>query len=260
MGYNRIKTVRAGRLVCTVCYTAPMASDPPRERAGKTRISTAARRRINHRAAWQKLEQLLAANFARSDAFATLTYDDGHLPADREAAAANMRRFLRRLRGAFRRRGEELRYIYVTESVADAPGEPGRLHHHLVCSGGPAGWQLIQDLWRAGQVYIEPLLDGPNDGYEVRARYLVKERQPGTPGRLQGARAWTPSRGLEKPEITTDLVPDTMTVTAPPGAFILEQYGDMNCWGSFLFLKYLLPESPPSRSRRGKEDRRRRRF
>ncbi len=58
----------------------------------------------------------------------------------------------------------------------------------------------------------------------------------------------------DKPKVTTELVPDTMTITAPPGAYILEQYGDMNCWGSFLFLKYLLPE-PPSRSRKS-EDRR----
>lgn len=260
MGYNRIKTVRAGRLVSSVCYTASMAADSPRERAGKSRISTAARRRINHRAVWQKLEQLLAANFSRSDSFSTLTYDDAHMPEGKGEAAANMRRFLRRLRAAFRRQGKELKYVYVTESVADAPGEAGRLHHHLVCSGGPGARQLIQDLWRAGQVHIEPLLDGPNDGYEARARYMVKERQPGTPGRRPGSRGWTPSKGLKKPVVTSELVPDTMTITAPPGVFILEQYGDMNCWGSFMFLKYLLSEPPPSRSRRGKENRQRWRF
>lgn len=259
MGYNRIKTVQAGRLVSSVCYTAPMPSDAPRERAGKSRISTAARQKINHRAAWQKLELLLAANFSRSDGFGTLTYDDAHLPGTVEEAAAYMRRFLRRLRAAFRRAGQELRYIYVTESMEDAPGEPGRLHHHIVVNGGPDVWPLINALWRAGQVHIEPLLEGQNDGYEARARYMVKERKPGTPGRRTGARAWTPSKNLDKPKVTTELVPDTMTITAPPGAFILEQYGDINCWGSFLFLKYLLPELP-SRSRRRKEDRQRRRI
>ena len=176
------------------------ASDALRERAGKSRISTAARQKINHRAAWQKLELLLAANFSRSDGFCTLTYDEEHLPGTVEEAAAYMRRFLRRLRTACRRAGRELRYIYVTESMGDAPGEPGRLHHHIIANGGPDVWPLINALWRAGQVHIEPLLEGQNDGYEARARYMVKERKPGTPGRRTGARAWTPSKNLTSPK------------------------------------------------------------
>ena len=66
MGKNRIKTVTAGRLVYAVCYSQPMASDAPAERAAKSRASSAARQKINFRAAWQRLELELAANFSGS--------------------------------------------------------------------------------------------------------------------------------------------------------------------------------------------------
>ena len=79
-----LKQVRAGRLVCAVVYTTAAAGDSPRARTQKQRASTAARDKLNARTSFQKLERTLAANFDNGDLFITLTYDDTHLPEDRE--------------------------------------------------------------------------------------------------------------------------------------------------------------------------------
>lgn len=250
MGKNRLKTVRAGRLVYTVCYTQALPSDEKAERREKQRVSSAARQRINFRQAWQKLELLLAANFAPHDWFVTLTYDDEHLPADRKAAGREMAKLWRALRAQRAAAGKELKYVYNIEAMADEPGASGRLHHHAVINAAGDAEEVLQALWGRGLVHIEPLLDGPTDSYEARARYLVKERQPGEVGRKTGLRAWIPSRNLQKPEVTSELVPDTVTVQAPPGAYILDRRSEQNSYGSYSYIKYLLPARRRKRKRK----------
>jgi len=250
MGKNRVKTVKAGRLVYSVCYTQATAADDKTARQAKQKISSAARQMLNFRAAWRKLELILAANFDRHDWFVTLTYDDAHLPPDRKAAGAEMGKFFRALRDQRKHDGKELLYAYNVEELPDEPGGERRLHHHafINCAGDPE--EVLQALWGRGVVYVEPLLDGPNDSYEARARYFVKERHPGAPGRKTGARAWIPSKNLKPPEVTSELVPDTVTVAAPPGAYILDHDEKQNVFGTFKFIKYLLPEKPSKRRRR----------
>lgn len=250
MGKNRLKTVTAGRLVYALCYSQPMGGDEPKERAAKNRISSAARQRLNFRQAWQKLELEIAANFGAGDWFVTLTYDDGHLPGDREAAVKYMGEFLKRLRAQRKRQGRELLYIYTTEEMPDEPGGHKRLHHHLIVNACPGDEELIPSLWAGGLVDLQPLLDGQHDGYEARARYMVKERHPGAVGRKVGLRAWTPSRNLKKPEVTSELVPENITVTPPPGAYVLDRAGDTNVFGSYVYIKYLLPAPRRGRPRR----------
>lgn len=239
---NRIKTVSAGRLRCVVCYTQAAAGDEPRQRQAKQRLSSKARQMLNFRAAWQRLELLLAANFEADDLFLTLTFDDDHLPDDRDGATAAVRRFLQRLRAARRKRSSEVKYVYCVESMPDAPGEDRRLHVHMILNAAGDSADEIESLWRGGQVFAAPLLSGRNDGYEARARYMVKERHPGAYGRKVGLRAWNSSQNLAKPETTSELVPETLTAAAPPDAYVLDRHGETNAFGSYLYLKYLLPE------------------
>lgn len=250
MGKNRLKTVTAGRLVYAVCYSQPMGSDEPKERAAKSRLSSAARQRINFRHAWQKLELILAANFEPTDWWITLTYDDDHLPEAREDAQKYIASFMKRLRAQRKRQGRELLYVYNVEEMPDEPGEEKRLHHHLVIPRVPGDEEIIPSLWAAGLVDLQPLLDGQYDSYEARARYMVKERHPGVVGRKTGLRAWTSSRNLKKPEVTSELVPENITITPPPGAYVLDRAGDTNVFGSYIYIKYLLPVPRRGRQRR----------
>ena len=225
-------------MVRAVLYTQPLAADEPTQRAAKSRVSSAARAKLNQRAMWQKCEALMAANFDRHDLWVTLTYRDADLPHSREQAVRCLSRFLAELRLVRREAGDETRYIKNVEHLTD-DGEPGRWHHHVVLNSTGADVETICALWsRYGDnVQIEGLLDGAD--YEARARYLCKERQPA------GKQGFVPSRGLLRPERTSEMVDDALTLSAPPGAVVLEVAQADNSWGRYCYIKYLLPYKPP---------------
>lgn len=249
---KRIKRIEAGRLGIMVIYTTPEAGDSPKARRQKLQASSAARERLNARYSYAKLERMLAANFDDGDLFVTLSYDDRHLPDSRDKAVRKIRRFLSLLRAARKERGQELRYIYVTEG--NYPG--GRLHHHLVVNGTGEDYEELRRLWIYGDnVQCAPLRITPQSSYEDLASYLTKEpREHGRPE--VGERTWTPSLGLYRPEPETEDVPSYVTLTAPPGAVVLSNEGPIrNGYGEFAWLKYLLP--PDAERKRPKAKRKR---
>lgn len=246
---KRLVQVRAGRMVKLLLYTQPTSSDEPKARAAKTQVSTPGRMAMNARTSAEKCEELMAANFDRRDLFVTLTYRDA--PASREAALRALGVFLRRLRLARDARGETLRYIKNAEHVRD-DGSEGRWHHHLVVNGTGADYEEIRELWSpwGDNVDFEGLLaDG--ESYASRARYMCKERPP------LGRQCWTPSRGLRRPQRTSELVDDSLTITdrsLPAGAVVLDAHEKHNEWGSYVYYKYLLPYREPRPKRRVRGD------
>ena len=232
---KRKKIIRAGRLCLAAVYTVPQVNDRPHVRAAKTRCSTAARQRMNLKRAARKLELLIAANFVPGDLFITLTYDDAHLPADRQTALKRLRKFLRQLKETRKKRGHGTPYIYVTEGLhGDA-----RVHHHLILSAAGNDLEELQSLWPCGMIELD-WLGAPND-YAALAEYLTKEPREGLRGNNE--RCWTSSLGLARPIEETSQVDDDLTLTAPPGAIVLETDGMRNEWGEFSYMKYLLPET-----------------
>lgn len=248
---KRLKTVRAGRLVFGVCYTQALASDSPKARAAKSKCSSEARKRLNFRAAWQKLRLLLCANFSRGDLFVTLSYDDAHLPPGRKEAKKAVQGFIDRMRAARKAEGEPFKYVYVTEELVD-DGRDRRLHHHMILNAGAArrDYELIRSLWTAGSS-IEILQLGEHslftDDFLELAQYLCKERDPDAKVYNVGDRCWCASRNLARPEVVSELVDDNVTICAPPGARILDSDHKMNEYGSYDYLVYLLPEQRPKR-------------
>ena len=227
---KRRKVIRAGDLVSEVIYTAPQPRDSARTRAEKSKITSEAQRKLNMKTAKRKMEMRIAANFGAGDLFVTLTFDDLHLPARREAALACVRYFLRLLRETRKARGDDLRYIYVLE------GQHGeaRYHFHIfINSTGAQDREDIESLWSYGEVgkikYIE------RDGYIALAEYVTKERKP------VGARSWVCSLNLKQPVIESSFVPDGDAVAVPPDAHVIEREERLNEWGSFQYVKYWLP-------------------
>lgn len=244
---KRRKMIYAGRMVCGVVYSAAYPSDAPHVRQGKVRMSTQARQAVNLRRAWQKLELLLAANFDGSALVLGLTYRDADLPRCRAEAVRRLKRFIARMREHRRRQGRTLPYIYVTEGLHTQ----GRLHHHMVIDGGPGDLDAVRALWEYGeQVEVERL---DIYGYEALAKYLTKE--PRECGGTGGARSWTPSRGLKKPEEVGGWVSDDTALSPPAGCTVLERREAQNEFGGYTYIKYLLPEFKPRKvrapSRRG---------
>ena len=109
-----IKHIKAGLLHVEVIGTIP-EREPGRRRGGRCRPTCPAQQFYNDKCSWRECELQLAANFSGRDLVLTLTYGDARLPADKRAADKEFQKFIRKLRTARRRRGEELRYIYVTE-------------------------------------------------------------------------------------------------------------------------------------------------
>lgn len=224
---KRKKTIRAGRLVQTIIYSAVTIADKmPHVRAQKSKCSTEAQRRMNHKHSWQKLETLLAANFDEGDFVVTLTYSDEELPYCRKLAVDRMRRHLRKIREAKGR----FPYIYVTE---EKHGD-GRLHHHIVVKGEDV--EAVK-AWKWGSVSkIEPL---DIYGYEALAKYLTKEAiERKRPGR----RTWSESKGLTRPTVETEICKDDTDIAVPAGCIILNGDSKQYEFGSWRYIKYLEPK------------------
>ncbi len=230
-----LRELRAGRLGYAVLYSQSSIADPPRARAEKSKATTEARQKINLRTSWQRLELTLHSNFGRDDFLVTLTYDDAHLPSDRAEAVKRVKKFLTQVRTIRRKRGQELKYIYVTE---DKHGE-GRLHHHLVINGTGRDLDELRALWPDGHVHIQNLR--PRD-FGYLARYLTKE--PREYGKRLGAKTWSCSQNLQKPEKPkAEVVPDLMTLAVPPNADPLESSGGevrLGEFGTYSYIKYIL--------------------
>ena len=230
---KRKKVTTAGLLVKAVIYTPPQPRDSDYTRAAKSRMTTAARRAMNVHTAQSKLEMLLAANFGGEDLFCTLTYRDDCLPQKLKEAKKRIQAFVKAFRLQRRRKGIDLKYVYVTE------GRHGdkRCHHHIVINAcGPDDLELIYSLWRHGDVVdVERIA-----GYEFVevAKYITKEAAEDRPN---GAQMWTRSRNLEPPELESYFVSDDETLQPPPGAHVLEREEKQNEYGGFSYLKYKLP-------------------
>lgn len=226
------KTIIAGRIRKTAIYTAPEPRDGPRTRAAKSRATSAAQKHMNDKTARGRLELLLACNFSGRDLFLTLTYSPEHLPATRAEAVKRVRRFLTALRKVRRKRGAHLRYIYTTEGKH---GE-GRLHHHIMLNATRRDIEEIRSLWPYGDVVdIEPV--GCRE-FDQWAAYMTKESVEGRP---VGAQMWTCSKGLSRPIVVSEYVPNDTALGVPVGCHILEREEHMTEFGSYQYVKYKVP-------------------
>lgn len=248
---KRLKHIRAGLVNYDYLIAVPAKGDSPRVRAAKRAASSAAQQYMNLKNSWRELELKLAANFGPKDHVVTFTYDDNHLPADKEEAGKEFQKFVRKLRGVRRRRLDDLLYVYVTEGfhsksaysflLEDGHLEDRRLHHHVVLNWtGPGDYDELRSLWHGGgYIRIEPL---DVHYYRELAKYMTKEaREFGRP--KVGERTWRASRNLKSYEVEyTDIPSDSMTLAPPFGAVDYEAFGEANPYGYAMFVgaRYLL--------------------
>lgn len=250
MAKQRYKKIKAGRLVREVLWTASFPSDTPKQRAEKTKLTTAARKAVNVKCAWKKLMLILAENFGGEDFHVVLTYDDAHLPSSEAEAVKVIRKFIVQLRQCYRSQGQELFYIYKTEHLHD-----GRLHHHLIVNSIGKDEERICSLWEHGSNIDFSQID--EFGYAALAQYFTKEAKDGI--LRVGARSWVPSLNLKKPNVQpTEWVPDSVRLQPPSNAHILEREEKENEFGRFQFIEYLLPKPPKQTQSRPRKPRKKR--
>lgn len=161
-----------------------------RGRGKKRKPTTEVQKQLNHRNAERKLIRLLNTNFTKKDIRFDLTYDNDNYPSSPKDAQREMQNFIRRVKRYRKKQGlPELKYVAVTEIGKKS----GRLHHHIVMSGGIDITDLAE-IWGKGYTTAKPL---QFDEYGIVgiAKYLIKEP-------ILGKR-WCASRNLEQPKTST---------------------------------------------------------
>ncbi|NLT08197.1 MAG: hypothetical protein GXY08_01665 [Ruminococcus sp.] len=159
-----------------------------RYRRRKAKATSECQQKVNQMNAENKCIRLAHANFNQEDMKVDLTYDNGHLPGDDEAAARELANFFRRVK-RYRASKElpELKYIAVTEKGK----RTGRYHHHLIISGGLSPQEIIS-LWGKGYVRTDGLQFNEN-GIADLVKYILKKS-------VASGKRWNASKNLIHPE------------------------------------------------------------
>lgn len=166
------------------------------KREKKDNPSSEAQKRLNQRRATKTLRRLMNANFVDGDLLIRL--DFSKRPTGSEEMQSLMAKAIRKLRGLYKKQGQELKYIYVKEV-----GKRGGRHIHMVIN--KCDTDLLRKCWEHGGIHIDPLYT--NGQYAKIAEYFVKyaAKTEETEGQLIGKR-WYASRNLVKPRITKKVI------------------------------------------------------
>lgn len=171
-----------------------------RVREAKTKISRKAQKQLNKKNRIKKIFRLLHGNFKQNDYFITLTYSDKFVPKSIEEAQTDYRNFMVRLRRLYNRDGKELKYMAWIEKGV----ENGRIHHHLVLSGGICR-EEIENLFGKGFCNVSRLNFGQDDLMGL-AEYFAKDPK--------GKRTFTCSKNLDRECLKAKKTEDNKTSKA----------------------------------------------
>lgn len=124
--------------------------------------------KMNQKNKEKKIWRYLRANFRPGDYWITLTYRKGERPSEEEVKK-HLAKFRRQLRDAYRKLGEELKYIYSIEI-----GKLGGIHVHMVLNRIDQSDRIITKYWDHGYTYFVPIY--AEGGYRRLAEYIAKAK------------------------------------------------------------------------------------
>lgn len=179
------------------------------ERGRNENLTSEEQKKRNLQIARKNLTRIINTNFTGDDFFVLLTYD---WKATVEEARKELANFFLRLKRFRKKNGySDLKYVAVVESQ-------GRVHHHIVMNhfdglSMKEALELLQAKWGKGLVKIKRLYKNQKDNR--LATYISKENIE------KGAKRWSTSRNLKKPDIKIEKVKETKRKTAlrPPKGF-----------------------------------------
>lgn len=229
-----LSTMRAGRVVRQALYS-PRDPNPNRKRRALS-IPKEEKQRANLKTSYEKLLMLVCANFSPGDWWVTLTYDDEHLPGNREASHPYWRKFMRWYRKYRYDNKEQLLYVYCTQLTTRGGGK--RLHHHMILRHeDDTDEERIKSLWTFGKiVYVRKLRDW-NDILD-KVHYMCREpRELGV--YIPGEQMWTASRGLVRPKFEYTVIDsDSIDISVPAGCTALSDPVQLPGYGGYKTIIY----------------------
>lgn len=167
---------RCGRMVEVIKFYShryhPKGLKPPQKKSPE---NIARANRIQQE---KKLNRIINANFTRDDVYCTLTWENGsHKPGTEDDMKKAIRRFFTNLKGIYKRRGHELKYIY-----ACSMGRRGNRPHFHIIVNAPMGYaeavDLIKKQWIRKDVSMEENIEALSDTkkrpvYDSEGQYPV---------------------------------------------------------------------------------------
>lgn len=251
---KRRKFRTAGLLVQVVDYPQPASRAPAEIRSQQRKLSSEAQQRMNVKYSWQKLMWRIAANFRPGDLVITLTYDDDHLPGDRNRALACLKKFRSNMVKAMKAKGREFVAVYSTEHLHASSWVPenGRWHHHLVMRATHDDFKTILASWPYGnEIEIHRFEISKDRSYETMARYMAKERQD-----TSRAHVWGCTRNCLKPEEESFVVPEDAEIIVPDNAMYVQREVKETIFGRFEFATWLGSDPKADRALRTRKRKR----
>ena len=178
----REKLVYAGDMIFGTVYATYRKSG---SRRGRFKETSEVQAKNNEKRSLEYLAWLLHTNFDKSGFAVHPTYENDVYPENEARFKKDMRNYLSRLKRIYDKAGRELKYIVIY-----AFSETGRLHFHLIVSGG-VDRSAIEDCWGLGRINADRLQFN-ECGVVDLSRYVFSQRHA-------GKRRWTASRNLKKP-------------------------------------------------------------
>ena len=184
------RVTKAGRTIEIEKYYTAKYNKKGYRRGERIKPSSEQQKKINTKEAERKIRLLMNANFRGGDLHVVLTYarKKGDPYRTAEEMQKDIEKFLRKLRGEYRKQGKELKYIHVPEI-----GTRGARHHHLVVN--KIDTDILRKCWTHARVQIFPLDDSGQ--YRELAAYFIKYSSKNK--NLSGKR-WNSSKNLIRPE------------------------------------------------------------
>ena len=147
-------------------------------------------KRVNMMQRKRYVTRLVNLNFDNRSVMLELHYENGMYPDSMIEAKRDMQNYIRRIKRLFKKAGAELKYIYCTEMGE----ESGRIHHHMIVSGGVSKEALLKT-WKGSRRNYAAYLEFTENGYTDLAVYYAKK---GNAEKYE--RTYTTSQNLVKPE------------------------------------------------------------
>lgn len=243
------KKTKAGNVIenykCHTCKCPP----PPWKaktvipRAQRTQETSEDQKKVNNNKAYDDLRYLILCNFIADDFYITLTYEKEPTP---EAAKKTISNFIERLKYYFKKQGEILKYIFVTEYEKSKKKKNERIHHHILINKIlTIGIKKIKQIWGQGRVDYRPYRGDAQDAQGISNYFIKEEHSAFYKDEKIFKTRYTPSRNLKKPTISRDIVPASTfrENIKPPKGYYLDKSSirrGITKWGyPYLFYRFI---------------------
>ncbi|MHC1718552.1 MAG: hypothetical protein AB9883_07855 [Acidaminococcaceae bacterium] len=173
----------------------------PKDFHAEKNKTSLAQEKVNSRNAAIEFRRKVHENFGFGSFHVICKYDRLHRTEDLQVARHDIQNFMRNLRGLFKRKGVELKYVYISEY-----GKRGNnIHHHVILSAEGIPTHIIASYWKYGSITFVPF-DNTGD-YRVLTDYLIKQADSlYQDEKGLWRKRWNASRNLVNPSVKREIV------------------------------------------------------